>query len=167
MRSFIPRLVCCLLLSAFPVFAAPPAGPERPALVVVISIDQFRADYLERFREHFGPAGFNLLLEQGADFADCHYQHSITKTACGHSVMLTGVYANVHGIIANDWLDRDTFERVSCVEDQGVQILGLPPGVLHLPGIEDPYMGRSPKNLLVNTVGDDLEARARRPAEER
>ena len=129
---------------------------DRPALVVVISIDQFRADYLERFRTHFGNDGFRLLMEKGADFVDCHYQHSNTKTGCGHAVMLTGVHADVHGIIANDWIDPVTLERTSCVGDNSVQILGLPAGIPHLPGIEDPYMGRSPRNLMVTTVGDEL-----------
>jgi len=154
LRSPFARLAAGLILAL--------GGPllratERPALVLVISIDQFRADYLERFREHFGPDGFLLLMEKGADFVDCHYQHSITKTACGHTVMLTGVYADQHGIIGNDWLDRSSYERISCVGDSSVQILGLPAGVPHLPGIDDPYLGRSPKNLLVTTVGDQLK----------
>jgi hypothetical protein len=148
-----------LLLISGPVFAwvGRAEAEVRPALVVVISIDQFRADYLERFRAHFGEGGFRMLMEKGANYVDCHYQHSHTKTACGHSVMLTGVSADVHGIIGNEWLDRTSFERVSCVGDSSVQILGLPPGVVHLPGINDPYLGRSPKNLLVTTVGDELK----------
>ncbi len=130
---------------------------EKPALVVVISIDQFRRDYLDRFRQHFGPGGFNLFLQHGADFADAHHRHSITKTGPGHAVMLTGVHADVNGIIGNDWLDRNTFEPISCVGDTSVENLGLPPGMKHVPGTENPYLGRSPKNLLVTTIGDDLK----------
>jgi Type I phosphodiesterase / nucleotide pyrophosphatase len=137
---------------------------ERPALVVVISIDQFRGDYIERFREHFSPSGFNLLVEQGANFTDCHFRHSSTKTGPGHAVMLTGVYANDHGIIANDWVDRDTFELVSCVGDTSVSPVGLPAIGPHLPGVDDPLLARSPKNLLVTTVGDQLKlARGGKP----
>jgi predicted AlkP superfamily pyrophosphatase or phosphodiesterase len=153
MRFFLPlRLFAFGVLS---VFSPLVRAAERPALVVVISIDQFRADYLERFQAHFGAGGFRLLMDQGAYFTDCHYQHSITKTACGHSVMLTGVYANEHGIIGNDWIQRGTFERVSCVGDKTVEILGLPPGLPHLPGIDDPYLGKSPANLLATTLGDE------------
>lgn len=146
------------LLSAAMVALTGPKLFAAPALVVVISIDQFRYDYLPRFREHFSDGGFNLFLKHGADFADCHFRHSSTKTGPGHAVMLTGVHANLHGIIANDWIDRNTFERVSCVGDKDVEILGLPPisGPV-LPGIGDPRMGRSPKNLLVTTVGDELK----------
>jgi predicted AlkP superfamily pyrophosphatase or phosphodiesterase len=161
-NAFIRSCLCSFALwSAVPVWGAP-----QPVLVVVISIDQFRADYLERFREHFGPGGFNLLLEQGAYFTDCHYRHSNTKTGPGHAVMLTGVHANVHGIIANDWLDRQTFEKTSCVGDAASPVVGLPPPTAapRPTGIDDPYMPRSPKNLLVSTVGDELKmARGGRP----
>ncbi len=143
---------------AFALRVTPLRAAAPPDLVVVISLDQFRHDYLERFRPFFSPGGFNLLLEHGANFADCHFQHSITKTAPGHAVMLTGVHANLNGIIANDWIDRGSFERVSCVGDPAEQIVGLPPPTAaRLPGYLDPYLGRSPRNLLVTTVGDTLK----------
>jgi hypothetical protein len=128
-----------------------------PSLVVVITVDQFRADYLARFRPHFEPGGFRLLLEQGAQFTDCRYQHAITKTACGHAVILSGVHANVSGIIANDWLDRETLRRVNCVDDDAVEILGLPASraVTRIPG--GAVTGRSPRGFLATTVTDELK----------
>ena len=77
-------------------FSAPDAFSQatRPRLLVVISIDQFRPDYLQRFRRYFGPGGFNLLLSQGAEFSQAEYEHSITQTCPGHAVILTGSYAN-------------------------------------------------------------------------
>jgi len=134
------------------------SASAAPALVVVISIDQFRGDYLERFHRHFGPDGFNLLLERGANFVDCHYRHAHTKTAPGHAVILSGVHADVNGIIANDWIDRETFAWTSCVEDPSAAIVGLPPrtGPL-LPGMGNPQKGRSPRNFLAVTVGDELK----------
>lgn len=159
-NSLLARLGPVFLLAVAVLVPVPTRAtePAAPALVVVISIDQFRADYLERFRTHFGADGFNRLLTQGADFADCRYRHSITKTGPGHATMLTGVHANLHGIIGNDWLERDTFERMACVADKTVQIIGLPHShAPFLPGIDDPSLGRSPRNLLVNTVGDELK----------
>jgi hypothetical protein len=132
--------------------------PPPPALVVVLTIDQFRADYLARFREFLAPGGFRLLLEQGANFADCRYRHAVTKTAAGHAVVLTGVHADVHGIINNAWVDRTSLKRVNCIEDDSVRILGraddrgggrLPAGVLPA--------GASPRRLLATTVGDELK----------
>jgi hypothetical protein len=129
-----------------------------PSLVVVISIDQFRADYLERFRPHYGPGGFRLLMERGAYFTDCHFRHSVTMTGPGHAVMLTGVHADLNGIIANDWVDRGTFKAVSCVEDESVRPVGLPPSAVpSLPGPDNPALPRSPRNLLVTTMGDELK----------
>lgn len=154
---YFPRLrILFAALCLLPALAD--AGEERPALVVVISIDQFRADYLPRFSRFFGEGGFKLLLERGAHFADCHHAHSQTKTGPGHAVMLSGVHADLHGIIGNDWIDRATLARVSCVGDESAPVVGLPPpSGPRLPGIADPYLGRSPRNLLVSTVGDELK----------
>lgn len=128
-----------------------------PALVVVITIDQFRSDYLDRYRSHFVPGGLNLMLNDGASFADCRYRHAVTKTACGHAVVLTGVHADIHGIINNAWVDRETLKRVNCVEDDSVQIVGRADerGGARLPGATVP-MGASPRRLLATTVGDEL-----------
>ncbi|WP_414662816.1 alkaline phosphatase family protein [Horticoccus sp. 23ND18S-11] len=136
--------------------AEPPAPP--PALVVVITVDQFRGDYPARFREHLVPGGLNLLLQQGANFVDCRYQHAVTKTAAGHAVVLTGVHANVHGIINNAWVERETLKRVNCVDDDSVEILGRADdrGSAKLPGTTVP-IGASPRRLLATTVGDQLK----------
>jgi hypothetical protein len=146
-------------------FAAPIAhAAAQPALVVVIVIDQFRHDYLERFRGLFVEDGFNRLLKGGADFAACHYRHSITKTAPGHALILSGVHANVNGIIANDWIDRESLKRLNCVDDETVR----PLGAMELRGAKIPgttaLIACSPRNFLATTVGDELKiARAGRP----
>ena len=152
MRSrFIP-LLCVAAALVTPRLAA------APALVVVISIDQFRGDYLERFRGHLGPGGFRLLMEQGAYFTDCHHRHSLTKTGPGHAVMLTGVHADINGIIGNDWIDQATLKVMSCVGDDAVEPVGLPPATEpEPPGPDNPAVPRSPRNLLVPTVGDELK----------
>src|SRR2546426_10675973 len=51
---------------------------ERPALVVVISVDQMRADYLDRFRPWFGDDGFNRFLKTGASFPNAAYRNAAT-----------------------------------------------------------------------------------------
>jgi hypothetical protein len=133
---------------------------EQPNLVVVISLDQFRGDYLERFRPHFGPGGFNRLLAQGASFPDCHYRHGITKTGPGHAVMLSGVHANVHGIISNEWQLRTwpVSEQVNCVEDRDSPLVGLAPRTVRSPGgVLEAKAGRSPRHFLATTVGDLLK----------
>lgn len=156
LRPVFSLLLLILLAGVRSRGAAEPAA--APALVVVLTIDQFRGDYLGRFREHFVPGGFRLLLEQGAHFTDCRYRHAVTKTACGHAVVLTGVHANHHGIVNNAWTDRDTLKRGNCVEDAGVQLIGRPEsrGGVKLPGTG---AGASPRRLLASTVGDELKLR--------
>jgi predicted AlkP superfamily pyrophosphatase or phosphodiesterase len=87
------------LMAATSGFGAPPP----PDLVVVISVDQMRADYLDRFAPYFGEGGFNRLTRQGLNFTDNHYRHAVTKTGPGHAVILTGVHADQHGIVGNEW----------------------------------------------------------------
>src|ERR1700729_1207891 len=94
-------LVAALIRTSLPAFAS--AYNAHPKLVVVIVIDQFRGDYLERYRDQFGEGGFRLLLDHGANFTDCNYDYANTRTAPGHATLFTGAYSNGHGIAANEW----------------------------------------------------------------
>src|SRR5438067_2763112 len=90
----------------------------RPKLIVIIVIDQFRGDYLERYRDQFGSGGFRLLLDHGAVFSNCNYDYASTFTAPGHATLLTGTYSNGHGILSNDWWDARKKRMVTSVEDE-------------------------------------------------
>lgn len=117
---------------------------SSPKLIVVISLDQFRYDYLVKFREHFGTQGFRYLMENGANFSNASYKHALNKTGPGHAVMLTGAYGNRNGIIANNWYDQSVQSDVNCVGDKNTSLVGAN------------GTGRSPANLLVPTFGDEL-----------
>ena len=134
------------------------AEATSPKLAVVISVDQLRADYLVRFRPYFGEGGFKRLLEGGADFRNAHYRHALTKTAPGHALILSGVHANVHGVIDNDWLDRDLWEPINSVEDRGSPLVGINPAELGPAQAKAPEKtGRSPKNFRAAMLGDILK----------
>jgi predicted AlkP superfamily pyrophosphatase or phosphodiesterase len=87
---------------------APAARPQRPRplpasaprLVVIITVDQMRADYLERFKSQF-TGGFARMLRSGADFTDAYQDHAMTETAVGHATILSGRNPASHGIIRN------------------------------------------------------------------
>lgn len=96
----------------------------HPKLVVVIVIDQFRGDYLERYRDQFGEGGFRLLLDHGANFTDCNYDYANTRTAPGHATLFTGTYSNGHGIAANEWWDPRKKRMVTSVEDDSTKMVG-------------------------------------------
>ncbi len=118
--------------------------PAETKLIVAISIDQFRYDYLPRFRQYFGVGGFNYLLENGANFTNASFKHAANLTGPGYATMLSGTYANANGIIANDWYDREKHEMLNCVQDKNVSLVGAT------------GEGRSPKNFTGSTIGDEL-----------
>jgi len=78
-----------------------------PVLIVVLSIDQFRYDYLQRFAPHFGDGGFRRLEREGAVFTNARQRHSVTSTGPGHAAIGGGTVPAENGIVANRWLDRD------------------------------------------------------------
>ena len=143
-RSLILGLLLCLALSTAGYSSAYNA---RPKLVVIIVIDQFRGDYLERYRDQWGEGGFRLLLEHGADFTDCNYNYANTRTAPGHATLLTGAYSNGHGIMANEWWDAQKKATVAAADDDQTKLVGIPGGA----------PGASPHNLLADTLGDELK----------
>jgi hypothetical protein len=122
------------------------ADPPKPKLVLAIVIDQFRYDYLTRFRSEYH-SGFVRLLTQGAVFTNARYEHFPTVTAVGHSTFLSGATPSVSGIIGNDWYDREEKKSVTSVSDPTTKLLG---------GIGD-AIGSSPRRMLVDTVGDELK----------
>jgi hypothetical protein len=142
--------VAVLLLTPIPATFAS-AYNAHPKLVVVIVIDQFRGDYLERYRDQFGEGGFRLLLDHGANFTDCNYDYANTRTAPGHATLFTGTYSNDHGIAANEWWDPKKKKMVTSVEDDDVKLVGIAPDQAK----DKP--GASPHNLLADTLGDELK----------
>jgi len=143
-----PLLLCLtfLLVCSIPTAFAS-AYNARPKLVVVIVIDQFRGDYLERYRDQFGEGGFRVFLDRGAYFTDCNYDYANTRTAPGHATLFTGSYTSGHGIVANEWWDPAKKKRVTSVEDDTTKLVGA--------GKNGP--GASPHNLMSDTLGDELK----------
>ncbi|HXC42100.1 MAG TPA: alkaline phosphatase family protein [Candidatus Dormibacteraeota bacterium] len=162
MRS-LPRSASarrCVLLAVTAVFiillsseSFASAYNARPKLIVVIVIDQFRGDYLERYRDRFGDGGFRLLLDRGANFTECNYDYANTRTAPGHATLFTGAYSNGHGIAANEWWDPKKKKIVTSVEDDDTQLVGL--ATPNTPAAT--LAGASPHNLLADTLGDELK----------
>jgi predicted AlkP superfamily pyrophosphatase or phosphodiesterase len=102
---------------------------SSPRLIVVVSVDQFCADYLVRFQNNFSEDADQSIcrsvLKRGAWFPNCHHQQALTYTASGHAVLLTGAYPNTHGVIGNDSFDHSTGEMRYCVTDSSVQVVGV------------------------------------------
>src|SRR6478672_5810647 len=107
MRHFLVVLFALVPSLAF-------AEEPKPKLVVVLVFDQMRGDYLKRWQPLFREDGFKRLQRDGAWFTDCHYPYASTITGPGHSSILSGTGPYKHGIINNEWYDRQSGEMVNC-----------------------------------------------------
>lgn len=134
------RALLCLLAVA----CLATAAPRKPKLVLAIVVDQFRYDYLTRFRGQY-EGGLARLLTHGAVFTGANYIHVPAITAVGHSTVLTGATPSISGIVANEWFDRDEGAHVTSVSDPQTHLLG------------GSGTGSSPVRLLVSTIGDELK----------
>src|ERR1035441_1239839 len=165
-HAFMRKLYAAALFLLLLVPAAPRANAQaynaRPKLVVLLVIDQFRGDYLDRYRDSFTSAnGFNLFLKKGAYFNDCYYDYANTQTAPGHATIGTGAYTDGHGIESNDFWDasRSNEHKVSSVEDERYQLVDLPASSLPVnrpaaTGDAASYaIGASPRNLRASPLG--------------
>jgi len=143
-------LTAALAATAFTPVAFASAYNAKPKLLVILVLDQFRGDYLDRFRADFKtPNGFNLFLRRGAYFPECYYDYANTMTAPGHSTIGTGAYSNGHNIAVNEWWDltRSTKHEFSSVDDPYYPLVGAS---------SDAEAGASPRNELASTIGDEV-----------
>lgn len=128
------------------VSAKPSTQASHPRLVLLIVVDQFRYDYLERFGDLFVANGIKRLLKNGASWTEANYDHMPTYTAPGHATLMTGTWPSENGIVGNDWFERETGKRVSSVTDDNTLLLGGKEG----------EKGSSPRRLMASTLGDEM-----------
>jgi hypothetical protein len=126
----------------------------KPKLLIVLVFDQFRGDYLDRYRADFtAKNGWNLFLKQGAHFTDCYYDYANLVTAAGHATIGTGAYTDGHGIPLNEWYENGPdgkLRQVSSVADDRYKLVGAPAGTKDL-------TGASAHREMATTLGDELE----------
>lgn len=123
--------------------AAPDPGP-RPPLVVLIVVDQMRADYLDRFAPVFH-SGLARMRKESVRFTRCRQQHAVTSTGPGHATLGTGRHPAKNGVIANTVPGPNgKFHAVSV--DAGEQMLSRKAS------------GVSSRDLLTDGLGDWIQA---------
>ncbi|HWK31786.1 MAG TPA: alkaline phosphatase family protein, partial [Terriglobales bacterium] len=142
-RRSLPWLFVLLLLAGS-AFAS--AYDAHPKLIVVITVDQLRADLLQRHKDKLSDGGFRLLMDRGAYFTDCYYDYVNLHTAPGHATLFTGAYTDGHSIIGNEWWDHTQKKAVTSVEDANTKTVGAATA----------ETGSSPHNLTATTIGDEL-----------
>ncbi|HAE71810.1 MAG TPA: alkaline phosphatase, partial [Flavobacteriaceae bacterium] len=120
---------------------------ERPKLVVGIVVDQMRYDYISRFWNGYSEGGFKRLVKEGFNFKNNHYNYAPTITGPGHASVYTGTTPASHGIIGNDWYDKEIGASVYCVADNTYASVGTASTAGQM----------SPKQLLTTTISDQLK----------
>jgi predicted AlkP superfamily pyrophosphatase or phosphodiesterase len=118
---------------------------SKPKLVIGIVVDQMRYDYLTRFEPKFGEGGFKRMMREGFNCKNNHFNFVPTYTGPGHASIYTGTTPKYHGIIGNNWFDKNTKEMVYCAGDENVG----PIGTLDKAG------EMSPHRMQTTTFGDE------------
>ncbi|MEP4079693.1 alkaline phosphatase family protein [Haloferula sp.] len=137
------------------------AGDEEVRLVLQITVDGLRGDFLELHKDQLGPDGFRRLMNSGVHFTNAHYHHANTETVVGHSTLATGAPPAVHGMIGNAWYDRRSGQLGYNFEDAGFPLLKTRETTAEVAELDPSKQGvrsngRSPGRLLAPTFSDTL-----------
>lgn len=135
------------LLTGSPLFAQK-ADTDRPKIVVGIVVDQMRQEYLYRFSSKFGEGGFKRMMGEGFMLQNAQYNYVPTLTGAGHASVYTGTTPADHGIVGNDWYDKELKKNVYCASDDKYSTVGSA-------SVEDGKM--SPHRMLTTTITDELK----------
>ncbi len=139
------------------------APVDPPRLVVVVAVDQMRADYLDRFG-HLFEGGLARVLREGSLYTDAHQDHAATVTAPGHATIATGVFPARHGIVGNDYFERAEGRSVYSAADSTAPLLGVPgapgrsPARLRRDGLADWLKAASPDSKVFSVAIKDRSA---------
>src|ERR1700683_831222 len=170
-KSILAGLAVLSFLLALTPFTAssPAAGPtdSTPKLVVILAIDQMRGDYLDRFATEWR-GGIKRLIDQGAWFTNAAYPYSGTVTCAGHSSISTGDFPDRHGMIGNNWWNRELNKEVNCTEDPSTHLLSYDGATLSVtqgdsawrmkaPAFADSFRATYPNSHVV-TLSDKARA---------
>ena len=138
-QRFITSLLTALVLSGLQAQIA----PTTPRLVIGLTIDQLRTDYVYAFSALYGEGGFKRLLKEGRIYANAEYDFIHTDASSAVAAIYTGATPYYNGIPGNAWMDRNSLAVVKSVDDP--QYMGI-------------YTSEtaSPKNLVVSNLSDEL-----------
>ncbi len=140
----------CTLTAAM---AADNTGPKAPRLVVLVVVDQLRADLPLRYRSHLAKdGGLARFLDDSVYYRQSFYAHVDNSTAPGHATISTGAVPADHGIVANQWYDWNSGKRVQAVTDPTEHIVG------EAAADAEQSPGASPRRLNAGALADELLA---------
>lgn len=117
--------------------------PAVPKLVVGLTIDQLRTDYMEAFSALYGERGFKRLWKEGRIYRNAEYDFIAVDKSSAVAAIYSGTTPYTNGIVGDCWMDRNTLRVVSCVDD--ANFMGI-------------YTSEatSPNKLRVSNLSDEL-----------
>jgi predicted AlkP superfamily pyrophosphatase or phosphodiesterase len=124
------------------------AQTRQPKLIVLLAVDQMRADYLLAYSDPF-KGGLRRLMAEGAWFTRAGYPYMNTVTCPGHSTIGTGSFPYRHGMILNGWFDRTEGATVNCTDDKSVTEISY--------GGLKPSIGDSGNRMRVPALGEQVK----------
>ncbi|MBR5511282.1 MAG: alkaline phosphatase family protein [Bacteroidaceae bacterium] len=110
------RLLFCMLV-ALALNVKAQDTIQTPKLVVMITIDQLRSDFLHEFGGLYSETGFKRLLGGGRFYSNGYYAFESIDRASAMATLTTGTNPYVNGIVSSRWLDRNSLRLVDCTED--------------------------------------------------
>jgi predicted AlkP superfamily pyrophosphatase or phosphodiesterase len=120
---------------------------QKPKIIVGIVVDQMCYDYLYRFQGKFTESGFRKIMSNGTNCRYTNYNYVPTYTGPGHASIYSGTTPDNHGIVGNEWYERDAKTSVNCVTDNQYKSIGT----------NSSEGNRSPKTLKTYTITDQLK----------
>ena len=143
-KKQVNRFVSSMIFSLVAMSALSQTIGGRPTLIVGITIDQLRSDYIDLLQSHFGENGFKRLLRESAHFENLVFDMSRLDKATTTAVIYTGAYPNVNGISA--------YERYDDEQKRIFHVLNDP---AFIGNATDETL--SPMALKVSTISDELK----------
>src|SRR5262249_5534822 len=131
------------------------ADARTPKAIVLLVVDQLRADQIDRY-QHQWTKGLRRLVNEGAWFREAYYPYFNTVTCPGHATISTGAVPSQHGLVLNSWWDRDLRKLVTCTEDPRATVVSY--------GKPLTSIGDSAASLQLTTLADEMRAQLTPPA---
>lgn len=158
--SLVAKITCStLLVIGFAMSTS--FADTQPKLIVQITVDALRGDFLTRYQHVLGDDGFRYLIDKGIYYKNAYYQHGNTETIVGHVSLATGAVPATHGMVGNVWFDREQDRLVYNIEDADYKLLSANADVDKNTEIDPTQKtakvdGRSPRNILSSTFSDEM-----------
>ncbi len=140
-----------ILITTSSILRAQKIPPQKPKLIVGITVSGMRYDYLSVYWDKFGDQGFKKMASTGSNFKNARFEYLITDPSSGYASIATGAMPSTHGIVSDFWYDRVSNKIIYAIDDKDQTSVGGTFG-------SGPY---SPVSLSSRTLADELMVNSR------